>query len=62
MTPIFNVDDIVRFINKDVFYHQARKGSKGKILSISQSLNKYVYWTKFKNCTEQIYEYQLEHW
>ena len=61
--PQFKVGDKVRFLKKDDgFYNSLRKNSIGVIESIGKThipFN-YVYWIKFKNSNNQVYEYQLE--
>lgn len=56
------VGDFVRLIDKQKYYSEVRKGSKGKVLQIGASINQFCYWVQFKNKTEQMLECQLEKW
>lgn len=61
--PQFKINDKVRFLKKDDgFYEPLRKNSIGVIESVGKidvPFN-YVYYVKFKNSYNQVYEYQLE--
>ena len=62
MKPKFKKGDKVKFQKiKDDYFYDSRKGSIGIVESIGVSLGKVCYWTKFKNETIQVYEYQLKY-